>query len=68
MGMERMEAARRSFWVVVILGVGLGVDRMGMGRRGGRYMEEYSQIAGRNFSWMSQMLFDFPDQFTFFSL
>ena len=50
-----MEAARRSFWEVRILGEGVSMWRLGeVGR--GVYILSYSHTAGRNFSWMSQML------------
>lgn len=56
--MERISAALRSFWVVDMLG---GVSDVawfdGEGGKGrGTDTFEYSWIAGRNFSWMSQML------------
>ena len=55
MGIERIEAALISFWVVRRL---LGDVRQLclMDQNGERYIFSYSQTAGRNFSWMSQML------------
>lgn len=51
--MERMVAARRSFWVVRILGV---FSKWRWGEEGGIHILSYSHTAGRNFSWISQML------------